>query len=764
MSRDAYGRTFPINISFAEKELANRDKIQAFEKLSEQGFRALERAIGDIRNSENATNSVLAGQPLLINSLGRAIGPMSDIIPPLAGVDGSEVLAARTKDMTYNVIPHPDQAVRLEVGCRHDMPAGPAATARGCLKGQTSYYLAKAGSQTGVCQNVDCPFWSGRDGRKFDAAAGQDPAFQTYREYKLVCPPELRTVAEPALAYYADCGSVYDRYRADDGGSTYVGDRGDASNTWATSCEPASPISYVFTGADAAGIYEVVVEVPPAALDMEVRINGSTRLIVSEAPAAPKRYRLDVPGKRTRIAVDFAPRTPGSLASVAQIWVVGSVPAPHRNHGVQLRLPTVLDNLSAGTEIPANFVQLFDAAENVNRTLDNVRVYATRFDPASTRDAFDVVLYGDQRLEVGNGRYLAVTAGAPVASVLGALLEAFLVHAADHSIHLDRSTICGLLADRSACCDGSLRVELDHLYPETRVLNGPGDYVIGAKVYHGYPPYTVTVDWGDGSSAAASGDIPSVVSGVQVWTFAEDMTAAREFDHYYASGGKYKVQFGVTDNPEKFGCSATLAGVSPLRVGSLPTIDPEVRLDYASAYPYGVFRALISGYVFAETPSGAWTDSPTWHVLTQIHSTDPEDGRAGSYWWKLDNPNGKTFGVQYEDVAAVSGAAMFVSGVVHLPSGLVAQDSLVLSKGETLYQQGTDYTVDHVSGVVYSVPGRIPDAAGYSVRYFRYPHASGALQVSGQWVDLGESNAATIDLSAFTSRTDLPTIRFKIRE
>ena len=65
MSRDAYGRTFPVNISFSEKELASRDKIQAFEKLSEQGFRTLERAIGDIHNAENAANSPLAGQPLL---------------------------------------------------------------------------------------------------------------------------------------------------------------------------------------------------------------------------------------------------------------------------------------------------------------------------------------------------------------------------------------------------------------------------------------------------------------------------------------------------------------------------------------------------------------------------------------------------------------------------------------------------------------------------------------------------------------------------
>jgi hypothetical protein len=195
--RDSLSRTYPLKVRYKSKDLADSSRLIAFQKLSEQAFRDLERAIGDLYNTENATNSVLSSSPLYMNSLGRALGSMANLEPVLSGVDEyAPTLTNKLQDATYNVIPHPDQSVKCEVGCAFDgYDPSDATPARKCLKSFDAFYLQQQGSNTGVCQAVQCPGWSGRDGQAIEITdCDPDLTSKTFREYKLVMPTEARNV------------------------------------------------------------------------------------------------------------------------------------------------------------------------------------------------------------------------------------------------------------------------------------------------------------------------------------------------------------------------------------------------------------------------------------------------------------------------------------------------------------------------------------------------------------------------------------------
>ena len=78
---DKFRRTEPINITFGEGEAPTNKKLTAMVQQSRQGSQLLERAIGDIWNQSGDT--VLAGYPLQINNLGRTIGQIRYLNPPL---------------------------------------------------------------------------------------------------------------------------------------------------------------------------------------------------------------------------------------------------------------------------------------------------------------------------------------------------------------------------------------------------------------------------------------------------------------------------------------------------------------------------------------------------------------------------------------------------------------------------------------------------------------------------------------------------------
>lgn len=787
--RDSYKRVFPIKIHYRDKEMASRDKIQAFHKMAERGFEEIERAIGDIYNTENATGSPLSDQPVYINSLGRAIGSMSDIVPVLSGIDAySPVLAEKMRDMSYNVIPHPSQTVKLEVGCKFDMTESPNATERTCVKNQTAFYRQIQGTETGICQNTSCPSWSARDGRKINSSICQeDSSTQTFREYKLVVPTEQRTVITPQVIYYSNAGIIYDKYRTDGGASAYGEDRSDPSQSWALATNASISVSgvsekatYEYPGLNTDATYDMVIEVPAIETDQTVEVNNIPLATIQGTSENPTRYffNLSAFSSISSIRVDITPSDTDAdtVAAVSQIWLIENTPERHRNHGIRLLLPLALDNLTAGTQIPPNFVQLFDTDTNVNRIIDSVRVFSTRFNPKdadlnqnTNRDSFDIQLFGDQKLEVGNDRYLAVTTGAPVASTLGALLEAFVEHVSDQKIHLSRSEVCELLSDRTYCCDDRLKIDLDRTVPSTRIApTSPSTYQIFTHIYGGFPPYTVTIDWGDGISDANAS--PIITSGVQVFTITSDVrppSSPIEFSHTYADGGTYELDFDVTDDPDIFGCSATITNlVSPFNVGNPPVMDSEVRLDYATSYPDFVYQDITAGYNFTLTDADDWTTSPTWHVLSQVHNTDEESGKPDEYYWQFNNSEGLTFAFQYEDISGVQETINFVNSSGTLANNLIQEDSVVVSKGGSIFNQGTDYSVDFVSGII-TVNGSTIGANESSVvvSYKHYHNAANLADVPNQWVTLGsDTNASVIDLSTLTTRTDLNTIRFKVKE
>lgn len=778
---DAYKNTYPIKLSFKEKELASRDKIQAIQKMTERAFGEIERAIGDIYNTQNATNSVLSDDRLYINSLGRSIGPMSDLVPILSGISQyTPVLSSKMEGLTYNVIPHPTQTVKCEVGCKWDATPTPNATSRACLKGQTAFYRKIEGANTGVCQNTSCPDWSARDGQKINSSICQpDPSSQTFRDYKLVLPKEARTVATPRVKYYSNCGISYDKYRTDLGAANYFGSRAEPTNTYAFTQNISEPIAYTYPNLSSSNTYNLVIEVPALETDQVIQVNNVALASVQGVSTEPTRYYISLSSLTniSNISIKVTPKSTGASAALSQIWLIENNVKPHFNFDIPLLLPSVLDDLSAGTEIPPNFLQVFDTKENVNQILANVKTFSARFNPlnnslnqSTNRDSFDVRIYGDQKLEVGNSRYLAVTVGTPLAPTLGALLEAFVEHASDTTIHHTREEICQLLADRTYCCDDKLQVELASLSPANKIApTSPASYIINAHIYGGFPPYTVTVDWGDGNTDLTAS--PIIVSGVQTFELTNDVRppdAPYEFRHTYTIGGTYDVTFDVVDDPNVFACEASLTPfVTPFNVGSPPSIDSEVRLDYATSYPNFVFQDITAGYNFTTTSESDWLSNPTWHVLTQVNNSDEESGKPDEFYWSFNNPEGLTFKFQYEDVSGVySENVNFTASTANLANNLIQQNSVVVSKGTTVFIEGVDYTVNYETGVITATGSSIgSNETNFEVDYFHYHNAVNSADVSNQWITLGsETNAETIDLSSFTTRTDLNTIRLAIKE
>lgn len=785
--RDAFNRVFPFTIRYKNKDIADEGRLNAFEKLVEKGFTEIERAVGDIYNTENATGSSLSSQALFINSLGRALGPMSDIVPPLSGIQPfSPALAARLADATYNVIPHPDQPTKCEVGCKFDSLATEGATERTCLKDRLPFYRQVQGTQTGICQNTSCPDWSARAGRKVDTSFCDPNEFgQTYREYKLVLPPELRTVDTYSVDFYSNCGINYDRYRVD---GTLAGfdssNRSDPSKVWAladTSLSGVGEVEYEFPNLDTDAGYIVVVECPAIEASQVISINGIPQANIVSTAVEPTRVLIDLSKNRgaSRLFVTVKPTSQltGDVAAVSQIWVIKIAQRHHRNYGFPLLLPTVLSGISAGTEIPPNFLQVFDTNSSVNRIMDKTRVFSARFNPkdaainlATFRDSFDVVLFGDQQLEVGNDRYLAVTVGTSVATAVGALLEAFVEHVSNDNIHLSRERVCELLANRSFCCDDRLKLQVQSLIPATRFSPAfPATYTINAYIYGGFAPYTVTVDWGDGISDPDN----AIVSGVQIFTQSVDANPNQgnpiPYTHTYGAPGVYVVDFEVADDPDVFGCTGSMTSqVSPFTVGSAPDVLPQIRLDRFSTYPTFAFADIADGYAFTETPLASWDADPVFHILTQVHDTDVEDGKPLGYNWQISNPNGLIFQFYYENVSGVRNKELVITaGTGSLPVNFIQQDSLVLRSDSRVYEQETDYTVDWANGDIAVTGSGIAQNCSIIADYYYYKFAGSITDVSGvnQWVALGtEKSDTTIDLSALTSRTDLNTIRFKVRE
>jgi len=798
--RDSLSRTYPLKIRYKSKDLADSSRLIAFQKLSEQAFRDLERAIGDLYNTENATNSILSSNPLYMNSLGRALGSMANIEPTLSGVDEySPTLINKLRDTTYNVIPNPDQKVKCEVGCSFDgYDPSDTTPARKCLKSYDAFYQQQQGSNTGVCQAVQCPGWSGREGQAIEITdCDPDLTSKTYREYKLVMPTEQRNVDTLSVKYYSNCGATpYDRYRSDTGQQNFDSvNKTDPSRNWAlattniTISGTSASIQYDYPNLDATASYIVVVEVPRVDVGQAISLNNVSFGTVDGNSGEPSRYLFDLSSLSvgTSLSVSVSPsiEADDQQAALSQIFIIEKASLTHRNFGLPMLLPKVIDGLSAGTEIPPNFIQIFDTDSSVNRMLDKVLTFSARFEtPGSTnqntnRDSYNVRLYDNQQLEIGNDRYLTVTVGMDVATTVGALLEAFVEHVSDQDIHVREDRICELLQDKTSCCNDSYVVSVQSISPANKKAASPGDiYTIKLWVYGGTPSYTLALDWDDDVSDTAL----SIVSGVQSFTLSEDRNPSAgtpyELSHSYATKGTYDISLIVTDDTTNgFGCSEDISSlVGPFNVGSPPEIDFEVRLDNTTSYDSFVYQDIEAGYNFSETASADWTTSDAnYHIVTQVHNTDTEDGKPFLYKWIIDNPDGLTYQFYYENVARVTDEALaFTSYSGTLAEGWVQQDSLVLkrSTGQIL-TLGTDYNVNWVSGTVTAVIGQsLSDGETVTANYFHYDYMTVTDDPTGlsasQWTTLGTAiNTAEIDLNVgddrLTAKQNFNTIRFKQR-
>ena len=315
------------------------------------------------------------------------------------------------------------------------------------------------------------------------------------------------------------------------------------------------------------------------------------------------------------------------------------------------------------------------------------------------------------------------------------------------------------------------------LIPSNRTGASEGSiYTIDTYIYGGNPPYTATIDWGDDSTDTTL----SIVSGVQTFTITSDVSPLNgqtlSASHAYATKGTYALEYSVEDDPDLFGCVADISHlVSPFNVGSPPEIDLEVRLDSVTSYPSYFFTDIEAGYNFVETVSTAWTSAPSYHVLTQVHNTDSEDGKPREFSWVIDNSEGLIYQFYYEDITAASGIDVdFTAGSHSLSHDFIQQDSLVLkSTTGHIYEQDVDYTMNWVSGIISVVAGQsIADAeqnitAAYG--YYAFMNVGDDITTMGesntsQWTTVGTAvNSSIINLNTLGTPIDKNTVRFKVR-
>jgi hypothetical protein len=206
-------------------------------------------------------------------------------------------------------------------------------------------------------------------------------------------------------------------------------------------------------------------------------------------------------------------------------------------------------------------------------------------------------------------------------------------------------------------------------------------------------------------------------------------------------------------------------------VGQPPVIDIEVRLDSFTQYPTLQYQDITAGYNFAITAAADFTANPTYHVITQVHNTDPEDGKPTQFDWDFNNPNGLTWQFYYENVTEVTSESLALANYSgSLANDFVQQESLVVQNAALtrVYEQDVDYSVDWETGDVTVVAGgSISGTVTVKTRYFHYAYASDLADVSGvnQWTALGgQQTGATIDLLDLTAKTNINTVRFKVKE
>jgi len=217
--------------------------------------------------------------------------------------------------------------------------------------------------------------------------------------------------------------------------------------------------------------------------------------------------------------------------------------------------------------------------------------------------------------------------------------------------------------------------------------------------------------------------------------------------------------------------------VFPFNVGSPPEIDFEVRYDNTTSYHTYVYDDITAGYNFTETDVADWdTANANYHVVTQVHNTDTEDGKPFIYQWAISNPDGLTYQFYYENVTRITDEALsFTAYSGTLAQDFVQQDSLVLKRSDgSILVQGTDYEVNWTSGTVTGTLSQSLSAAeNVTANYFYYDYMDVGddptdLSTS-QWTTLGTAiNTANIDLNVtdgtrLTTKQDFNTIRFKQR-
>ena len=788
-----------LSISLISGTSLRPSDLQNIQDFINNTAEKLADGIGDIHNESNS-DTVVGQDPLYITNIARAIGDMSKI-EPIYRISGKLANTfVDTEDLTYNVLPNPNNGELVTIGCKFDGYRGPSEDTRDCLKNQDSFYQ---GTVSQICQNATCPLWSGNEGT------------DGTREYRLVFPTEARQVPKNSLIKSINGGlGTFRPYRVDNGGTVVSGDINQFYNT--ADKASSGPVSYeipltsglattlklqVFIPS-IANAYDIVLDDSSSYVEGDSVIgdvSGATGLIVINDTGTDTLTVTEVTGQfiagetvdtatATISTVTFIPHTYnvseggsllGTLVTEENVDFVSAIfdtviPASrqeirldifntfasntyvaltkfidlslenHPNFGIRMEIPKVFQGWVSGSKLTDNMFQLFDTDPSANSTIQSVEFFKALFDRDFPNSSVDIKFVGqeldplDVRTFAAGGavRYLVYTVGTSIAALLSKLTESFLKHVIDSSIHLSVSDVCAIISDGAICCSETLSAQVISAPPSV-FDTAPATAAYTIAIQGGSSPYRVDVQWGDGNSEV-------------FFTDTENDTEIT-ISHQFLLDGIYLPSIIVRDG--KFNCFVDLTStIGPIVVGNVVGAALEQRIA-SPIWPAYAYQANVVDNV---------NINDTFTVVAS------RSDAAETFVWNFSNTDNHLLTIWVEKFQVKSDVAEFSGGQIDLKAApflepaadeyLRHRSPFVADVTGKVYKEGTDYTVDYTNKVLTSVTIPNGPIAGSSlnIEFKTYPAGLGiptALDGGnpatdpGHWIQLVSTRDSSINVT-----------------
>lgn len=787
-----------LTVTLASGETVRQQDLENIQDFVNASTDNAYDAIGDIHNTANY-NNILGTNPLFISNLGRVIGDMSKIEPIYRVTGKLATSFVSTDGLTYNVIPHPDNTAKCMIGCKHDGYRFQDDLTRDCLKNKPTFYngtptticdntgcpLWSGQVDTGGEFEYRIVFPAeDRDIVTYSLIASFNAGLSVFNKYRFDDGPTFKapgslndfwTTMDQALR--STSGFIPIQYHipyTNDGNATVRAEifvpkiaarqnmtvntvsgpftmgeviTGGTSGATAIFIQKTSltnflvgPVSGTFapieviTGGTSTETANMTV-IADVATTYNVYENGVLAGSMSPDPNTDyvsKAFDISIVGRtRVDLSIANADTTIGAWTLVSMVRLFNLDPVEHPNFGITLTYPSIFNQWKYGGKIPDNMMQLFDTV--TNSTITNVTFMKALFDKNTPYSAVDVKL--SQALVAGTNRYLVYTVGTDIMTLLGRLVESFLKHISDQSIHLTATDICALMSNSSLCCEDLLTATVTSV--NSSIIEAvPGTLFITFDIAGGTPPYKVDVQWGDGSG--------------NVYFSDNDDTTTMTISHTYSVSGIYAPTVIVYDG--RFNCSVDLTDqIGRIVVGNVVGVELEQRLGTYAAYTYvsDVPDTITSG--------------------TELVLVGNRSRSAETFSWNVYNPDNNRMQIYVELFEVIDTTGSFpggptttidLSGAPYNETEVLRQNSIMLQDATgAIFLEGTNFTVAYGTRIITSVT--IPTTP-LTIQYKTYPVGTVApVDTTGgnpatagdedKWVFVADTRNTNIDITTLAT-------------